>query len=160
MAAPQSNWNVAMKWATSPLPAPHASHPLLLYSVAALPSTWPTCLSWQHLKELTTSRDYSVVCTASGLQLVFVVSTPSSSSLSSSSLARLWSSALSHHRSVGFFAASWVDFQKSRLSGLILTSFFGSKMDCSSNWDSNWDFVPLSSRPVSSVSDTCGHCLQ
>lgn len=91
-----------------------------------------------------------MVGTASGLQLVFVVLTSSSSSSSSSSLATLSLSALSHHRSVWFFAASWVDFQKSRLSGLILTSFFGSKMDCSSNWDFNWDLVTLSSRLISS----------
>lgn len=70
-----------------PLPTPRTpSYCTLLQHYPRLGQLAATCLSWQHLKELTTSRDYSVVCTASGLQLVFVVSTPSSSSLSSSSL--------------------------------------------------------------------------
>lgn len=48
-----------MKWPTSLCPA----SPLLLHSSPGLASSQyaATCLSWQHLKELTTGRDYSVV---------------------------------------------------------------------------------------------------
>lgn len=79
-----------------PWSGPHPSarclflHPLLLYSVTpplAMASSQfaATCLSWQHLKELTTGRDYSVVSAHSKRSATrFLLLSSSSSSLSSS----------------------------------------------------------------------------
>lgn len=72
---------------SAPLTLPSSSLTVLSYSSPRLASSQfaATCLSWQHLKELTTGRDYSAVSAHSKRSATrFLLLSSSSSSLSSS----------------------------------------------------------------------------